>query len=89
MNRIRQSFDGIKSMVTNVIQFVAGNNDEPSDSSLSSGEIIECDSDCSECASENQSISMNSSSRHSNHSKQGINNRVDQLVHQLSEQKPQ
>jgi hypothetical protein len=50
-------------MVSNVIAFVAGNNDE-SDSSLSSGEIVECDSDCSQCASDNQSISMNSSSQH-------------------------
>ncbi len=44
MNRIRQSFDGLKSMMSNVIAFVAGANDEDS---LSSGEIVECDSDCS------------------------------------------
>ena len=48
MNRIRQSFDGIKNIVSNVINFVAGGNDE---SSVSSGEIVECDSDCSECCS--------------------------------------
>jgi ssRNA-specific RNase YbeY (16S rRNA maturation enzyme) len=59
MNRIRQSFDGIKSMVTNVISFVAGQNeqDQSNDSSLSSGEIVECDSDCSECCSHPQSKS--------------------------------
>lgn len=57
MNKIRQSYDGIKSMVTNVIAFVAGNND--SDSSLSSAEVVECGSDCSQCCSENGSISMN------------------------------
>jgi hypothetical protein len=34
-------------MVNNVIAFVAGPNDDPSNSSLSSGEIVECDSDCS------------------------------------------
>ncbi len=62
MDRIRQSYDGIKSMVTNVIAFVAGANDDPSNSSLSSGEIVECDSDCSQCCPENQSISMNDSS---------------------------
>ncbi len=45
MNKIRQSYDGIKNMVTNVIAFVAGNND--SDSSLSSAEVVECGSDCS------------------------------------------
>jgi hypothetical protein len=50
-------------MVSNVIAFVAGNNDEASDSSLSSAEIIECDSDCSECRSDNDSISMNPSSK--------------------------
>jgi len=59
MDRIRQSYDGIKSMVTNVIAFVAGANDDPSNSSLSSGEIVECDSDCSQCCPE--SISMNDS----------------------------
>jgi len=53
MDRIRQSYDGIKSMVTNVIAFVAGANDDPSNSSLSSGEIVECDSDCSQCFPEN------------------------------------
>jgi hypothetical protein len=63
MDRIRQSYDGIKSMVTNVIAFVAGANDDPSESSLSSGEIVECDSDCSQCCPENQSISMQSSSK--------------------------
>jgi hypothetical protein len=63
MDRIRQSYDGLKSMVTNVIAFVAGANDDPSNSSLSSGEIVECDSDCSQCCPENQSISMNDSSR--------------------------
>jgi len=57
MNRIRQSFDGLKNMVTNVIAYVAGANDDPN-SSLSSGEIVECDSDCSQCCSENRSISM-------------------------------
>lgn len=66
MNRIRQSFDGIKNMVTNVIAFVAGDGD---DSSLSSGEIVECDSDCSQCCSDNDSISMNSSNRHSSSDK--------------------
>ena len=63
MDRIRQSYDGIKSMVTNVIAFVAGANDDPSESSLSSGEIVECDSDCSQCCPENQSISIHSSSK--------------------------
>ena len=57
MNRIRQSFDGLKNIVTNVIAYVAGANDDPN-SSLSSGEIVECDSDCSQCCSENRSISM-------------------------------
>lgn len=46
-------------MVNNVIAFVAGPNDDPSNSSLSSGEIVECDSDCSQCCPENRSISMN------------------------------
>lgn len=50
-------------MVSNVIAFVAGNNDEESDNSLSSAEVVECDSDCSECRSDNESISMNPSSR--------------------------
>ena len=63
MERIRQSYDGIKNMVTNVIAFVAGANDDPSNSSLSSGEIVECDSDCSQCCPENQSISLNDSSQ--------------------------
>lgn len=68
MNRIRQSYDGIKNMVTNVIAFVAGANDEPSDSSASSGEIIQCDSDCSQCCSQDDSgsISMNDSSSSNN-----------------------
>ena len=46
-------------MVSNVIAFVAGPNDDPS--SVSSGEIVECDSDCSQCCPENRSISMNES----------------------------
>jgi hypothetical protein len=45
--------------MSNVIAFVAGAND---DESLSSGEVVECDSDCSQCCSENRSISMAGSS---------------------------
>lgn len=52
-------------MVNNVIAFVAGPNDDPSNSSLSSGEIVECDSDCSQCCPENRSISMNERSSES------------------------
>lgn len=70
MNSLRKSYDGIKNMVTNVIAFVAGTHDI--DSSLSSGEVVECDSDCSIC--ENQSISMNSSNRKES---------VDQLINEL------
>jgi hypothetical protein len=73
MNRIRQSFDGLKSMMSNVIAFVAGANDE--DSSQSSGEIIECDSDCSQCCSENQSISLAESS-----SKRSCSSKINQLA---------
>ena len=76
MDRIRQSYDGIKSMVSNVIAFVAGANDDPSNSSLSSGEIVECDSDCSQCCPENHSISMESSSKNaiSNRESKGSQN---------------
>ena len=86
MNKLRQSYDGIKCMVTNVIAFVAGNNDDPSDSSLSSGEIVECDSDCSQCGSDSKSISMNGSSSH-NHSKLKLHNEeaVDDLVQSLKQ----
>ena len=52
-------------MVNNVIAFVAGPNDDPSNSSLSSGEIVECDSDCSQCCPENRTISMNDRSSES------------------------
>lgn len=87
MNKLRQSYDGIKCMVTNVIAFVAGNNDEPSDSSLSSGEIVECDSDCSQCGSDSKSISMNGSSshNHSKHLKQGNEEAVEDLVQSLQQ----
>jgi hypothetical protein len=91
MNRIRQSFDGLKSMVTNVISFVAGQNElDPSnnnDSSISSGEIVECDSDCSECCSHpgsKSSSSLRQGACSSRQSKMG-EQRLDLLARSLNE----
>ena len=78
MNRIRQSFDGLKSMMNNVIAFVAGGHD---DDSLSSAEVVECDSDCSQCCSENQSISMAESS-----SKKSMSSKVKELADEVNSQ---
>ena len=88
MNKLRQSYDGLKNIVTNVIAFVAGNNDENSESSLSSGEVVECNSDCSQCQSDSEgSISMNSSSRHEGASKgsQASKLAVEDLVQSLQQ----
>jgi len=70
MEQIRKSCEFAINKVSNCIGAIAavaavGLHFDASDSSPSSGEVIECDSDCSQCCSENQSISMNSSSRYS------------------------
>lgn len=54
-------------MVNNAIAFIAGNNEE--EDSLSSGEVVECDSDCSKCASNSLSVGS-SSHKHSKVSRQ-------------------
>ena len=84
MNRIRQSFDGLKSIVNNVITFVAGQNEpDPSNaSSVSSGEIVECDSDCSECCSHPGSKSS-SSLRQSSISHKGASEAIEDLARSL------
>jgi hypothetical protein len=66
-------------MMSNVIAFVAGAND---DDSLSSGEVVECDSDCSQCCSENRSISMAGSSS----SKKSMSSKMKELVEEVNSQ---
>ena len=77
MKKIRQSYDGIKSIVSNAIAFIAGNND---DDSLSSAEVIECDSDCSQCCSPSEN---NTSHRQSKVSHQSKPKAIDELVEGL------
>ena len=77
MNKIRQSYDGIKSMVSNAIAFIAGNNDEDS---VSSAEVIECDSDCSQCCSPSENSESHRQSKVSQHSKPKA---IDELVEGL------
>ncbi|CDW73621.1 UNKNOWN [Stylonychia lemnae] len=69
-NIIRQSIGGVKNILGNIVTFVTGNNDESNDqdSYASSCEEIDCKSDCSQCDSNNRSISMVSSKNsHTNH----------------------
>jgi len=69
-NIIRQSIGGVKNMLGNLVTFVTGNGDESNDndSNGSSCEEIDCNSDCSQCDSNNRSISLISSKNsHCNH----------------------
>ena len=68
MEQLKCSIGGLKNAVQNVIGFMVGNNDE-SGYSFNSVEVIDCESDCSNCNSDNRSISLAScnSSQQSNH----------------------
>lgn len=64
----------MKNILGNIVTFVTGNNYEnnDSDSYASSCEEIDCKSDCSQCDSNNRSISMISSKN--SHMNQGLRN---------------
>lgn len=70
MDKFKQSLGGLKNAVTNVIDFMVGNNDELYDDSLSSAEVIDCESDCSNCNSDIRPISL-ASSNSSKHASYG------------------
>jgi hypothetical protein len=59
MDKIRSSITGVTNFVSNIL--LGANGDTDSKFSESSSEAVDCGSDCSLCATENQVISLPSS----------------------------